>query len=130
MTDKQFANMLLTAGIQENVLVDATIAASKLLKRYGQSVYSAQYSDIIQQASPETAAVLISAKNVGKNDARVLTHIVKVIKESSKNYKPIFVIKSNKKVMEDAEKFVTKQNANATIDKQEAENDQVVINGE
>lgn len=72
----------------------------------------------------------MAAKNVGKDDARILVHTVKILKQLAKDYKPTFVIKSNEKVMQDAEKFVTKQHEHANIDKQEAQNDQVVIQGE
>lgn len=130
ITDKQFAQMLIQTDINHNVLVDATIVASKLLKRYGQAVYSTTYTQVIQESSPEAAAVLIAAKDTGKSTPEKLRHIVKILKNIAKNYKPHFVVQGRDAVVKELESFVHKQQQNAQIDTHTSQDDTVTISGE
>lgn len=122
--------MLIQTNINHNVLVDAAIAASKLLKRYGQSVYSSVYSQAIQEASPETAAIIIAAKTTGKDTAEKLRHIVKILKNTAEQYQPHFVVHGREEVLTEIDAFVHKQEKDAHIDKHITQDDEVSVSGE
>lgn len=129
-TDKQFAHMLIQTQIDHNVLVQATIAASKLLKRYGKVVYSTIYIKIIEDTSPETAAILIAAKNTEKATAEKLRHIVKILKNIAENYQPHFVVHGRMEVVKELESFVHKQQKDAQVDQHTTQDDEVTVSGE
>lgn len=129
-TDKQFADILIETGINHNTLVDAAIIASKLLKRYGQAIYSSSYAQAIQDASPEAAAILIAAKNTGKATAEKLRHIVKILKNTAENYQPHFIVHGRTEVVKELESFVHKQQKDALVDQYTTQNDEITVSGE
>jgi hypothetical protein len=129
-TDKQFAHMLIQTNIDHNILVDAAIVASKLLKRYGQAIYSSGYTQAIQETSPEAAAILIAAKNAGKSTAEKLRHIVKILKNTAENYQPHFVVHGRTEVIKELESFVHKQQKDAHVDQHTTQDDELTISGE
>lgn len=129
-TDKQFAHMLLQTQIDHNVLVQATIAASKLLKRYGKVVYTTTYAKVIADASPETAAVLIAANNAGKATPEKLRHIVKILKTIATEYQPHFVVHWRAEIVKELDAFVHKQEKDAHVDQHTTQDDVVTVSGE
>jgi hydroxymethylpyrimidine/phosphomethylpyrimidine kinase len=130
ITDKQFATILLDAGRNTNVLVDAVITASKLLKRYGQSIHAKIYVQLIDTIAPEASVVLHAAKQANKNSAEKLRHIIKIIKTIAKTYEPTFVIQGQASSIDKIENYLTKKTQNAHIDKQEIQTNMVSISGE
>ncbi len=130
VTDKQFATILLESGIEENSLVNAVLTANKLLKRYGQSIYSKTYRELVENIAPETAAVLYAAKEVNKHNAEKLRHIAKLLKNMANNYQPTFTIQSPSEVTEKLETYLQKKITNAQIDTQEIQTNMVHIAGE
>jgi len=129
-TDKQFAHMLLQTQIDHNVLVQATIAASKLLKRYGKVVYTTTYAKAIADVSPETAAILIASNDAGKATAEKLRHIVKILKNIATEYQPHFVVHGRTEIVKELDAFVHKQQKDAHIDQHTTQDDEVTISGE
>gem|GEM_PF-1673208 len=129
-TNKQFADILIKTGINHNTLVDAAIVASKLLKRYGQAIFSSSYAQAIQEASPEAAAILIAAKNTGKATAEKLRHIVKILKNTAENYQPHFVVHGRTEIVNELESFVHKQQKDALVDQHTTQDDEITVSGE
>ncbi len=129
-TDKQFAHMLLQTQIDHNVLVQATIAASKLLKRYGKVVYTTTYAKVIADASPEAAAILIAANNAGKATPEKLRHIVKILKTIATEYQPHFIVHGRTEIVKELDAFVHKQEKDAHVDQHTTQDDVVTVSGE
>jgi len=130
VTDKQFAAILLDSGIEENSLVNAVITANKLLKRYWQSIYSKAYSELVENISPETAAVLYAAKEVDKNSSDKLRHIAKLLKSMASNYQPTFTIQSPSEVTEKLETYLQNKVKDSHIDTEEIQTNMINIQGE
>jgi hypothetical protein len=130
VTDRQFATILLESWMTENHLIDAVIIASKLLKRYGQAIYTKGYNQLIENIAPEASVILHAAKQANKNSTEKLRHITKLLKSMTTEYKPTFVIQSNQDTIEKVESYLLQKVENAQIDKQTTQTNMVNINGE
>lgn len=130
ITDKQFTAILLDAGRDANTLVNAVTTASKLLKRYGQSIYAKTYMQLIDTTAPEASVILHVAKQANKNNAEKLRHIIKIIKTEAKNYEPTFVVQWHTGSIDKVETYLEQKIEKSHIDKQEVETNMISISGE
>lgn len=127
ITDKQFATILLDSDMQHNTLVNALIISDKLLKRYGQSIYSNAYQDLIADIAPEVTIILKAAKQANKASPEQIRHITKIVKQLAKEYKPNFVIQSPDTVTKELETYLQNKIQKADIDTQKDKTNAIMI---
>lgn len=127
ITDKQFATILLDSDMQHNTLVNALIISDKLLKRYGQSIYSNTYQDLIADIAPEVTIILKAAKQANKASPEQIRHITKIVKQLAKEYKPSFVIQSPDAVTKELETYLQNKIQKADIDTQKDKTNAIMI---
>lgn len=130
ITNKEFATALLKTGIKSNIIVEALITASKLLKKYGQTAYSEKYKKIIEENSPETGAILAFAKKMKKNKVDILKSTIQRVKDMSDDYHETFVVKTHPDIIQNAAKYITEWHKNAEIDSQQWDEDGIFVSGE
>lgn len=131
ISDKQFVNQLLAWDNNTNEMIHYFQVCEKLLKKHWRAIFTSAYLENVQKASTIVYEVLLILKQTNKDNALSIKNIIKNLKETAKDYKPEFTIKSDSMDHNNALASHIKESfQESTIINDNASQDDVKISGE
>lgn len=132
ITDRQFASILRESSSDTNNIVHLLQTSMKVLKKYGQNVFTKEYMEAITNVDQNLAKILISLKHAWKIKVSNITSILRLVKENNKNYKHEYRIQRPKNAnTKQIESFIhDKDKEQSIIEQEDTQSTEVIVKGE
>lgn len=132
ITDKQFALILKKNSDNTNNIVHLLQTSIKVLKEYGQNVFTKEYMEAIIHVDEDVGKILVSLKHAWKTKISNITSILRLLKENNKNYKHQYTITTPKDTdTKIIKSFIHKKdNEDSIIEQSNTQSTEIIVKGE